>query len=737
MARVDFTGVPEVEARQETPDDLQHIEAPPSSFGAAAAEGAEQLGAGAIDAAKFYSSVAANDSTNNFLDQRTKLLYGDPSKPVATDASGSPVTAPDGSPVYNGGFFSLRGADALRAAPEVTQQLNDIIQHNREGLSTPLAQEQYETDTRRYRAQTLQDIGTHADQQMKVYATDTNNTSALLALNAVGRTPNDPDAIAAQQENVNRAYVRNAQLAGQDPKGALLKAQQDVALVRIKSLIISDPQAAQKLLDSDSGILASRPDYDQIGRAVKEASQNSQIGPATINAISNARTRAAGLVGNVGAPVPLKDAILGQESGGNPNAPTSVNGAVGIGQMKPETFAQFANPGEVITNSKDNEAVAGRAIDAYSQQYNGDAARVAVAYFSGPGNVAPAGSATPYLHDYKDGNGKSVSSYVSDIQNRTQAKSYPSVVDALRGTEDQTLQQAQAKAVDMFPNYPDAQERYVEGVRRGLDQTIAQQEQQYTIDTHIVQQAMAGPHPPLSPEALRAISPQVAQSYDNMLYNAPYARMNLDHMFDAGARGVARTYGTDIYSYLQGIAAPVGDPKRVNSVDQLWGSVDGRAGEKSPITNTGVSIGSDLLKLRSQPGGEGTVAQIGKFLNSYHQLQTGTAYYPGLKNEAGERRFNDALLTMLPAIITGLKNSKMLGELTDPNKADYVGNGLAKTDQIPGQSQLMQENFDAVDNMTPEQIAAAGVKKFENGKIYRDAKGNRATYNNGNWEPVK
>lgn len=114
----------------------------------------------------------------------------------------------------------------------------------------------------------------------------------------------------------------------------------------------------------------------------------------------------------------VNGAIIGQESRGNPNAATSVDGAVGVGQVTPGFFKQFAHPGENINNPADNLAVANRGIDYYKQQYGGDPARVAVAYFSGPDNVAPPGSKTPYIHDFKDGNGKATSSYVSDVLGR-------------------------------------------------------------------------------------------------------------------------------------------------------------------------------------------------------------------------------------------------------------------------------------------------------------------------------
>lgn len=113
----------------------------------------------------------------------------------------------------------------------------------------------------------------------------------------------------------------------------------------------------------------------------------------------------------------LHGAIIGQESGGNPNIGASIDGAQGIGQIMPATFARYAQPGERIDNPADNLAVSKRITDTYLQKY-GDPQRAAVAYFSGEGNVAPPGSPTPYLRDVKDGNGKSVSSYVSDVTRR-------------------------------------------------------------------------------------------------------------------------------------------------------------------------------------------------------------------------------------------------------------------------------------------------------------------------------
>ncbi len=112
----------------------------------------------------------------------------------------------------------------------------------------------------------------------------------------------------------------------------------------------------------------------------------------------------------------LKAAILMQESGNNPNIRSSYAGAVGPGQVMPQTFASIAKPGENINDATDNRNVSGRLLDKYMQDY-GDPARAAVAYFSGPGNVAPPGSPTPWIKDKSDGT-KTTSSYVSDVMRR-------------------------------------------------------------------------------------------------------------------------------------------------------------------------------------------------------------------------------------------------------------------------------------------------------------------------------
>jgi Transglycosylase SLT domain len=200
-----------------------------------------------------------------------------------------------------------------------------------------------------------------------------------------------------------------------------------------KALIDGNAAAARAIIDGYGKGQAPTPEQFQAihDNAVRLGDVDSV---AQLNAYRQAyetRRPLVGLGAGAGAPQgvasadTLHRAIVLQESGGNPNVATSVDGARGIGQITPDTFAQYAKPGEKIDSPADNLAVSKRIIGDYYQRYNGDAARVAVAYFSGPGNVAPAGSATPWKEDRADGNGKTTSSYVADVLHRANGGTSP------------------------------------------------------------------------------------------------------------------------------------------------------------------------------------------------------------------------------------------------------------------------------------------------------------------------
>lgn len=136
-------------------------------------------------------------------------------------------------------------------------------------------------------------------------------------------------------------------------------------------------------------------------------------------------------------PETIWHAIIEQESGGNGPNP---------GQIQPQTFAQYARPGENINNPVDNVVVSKRIINDYFKRYNGDVGRIATAYFSGPGNVSATGI-QPFLRNANDGT-KTTASYVSDIQRRVAKMAQPSNFDADAAFSQ--FEQSAPKAVENF-----------------------------------------------------------------------------------------------------------------------------------------------------------------------------------------------------------------------------------------------------------------------------------------------
>lgn len=87
----------------------------------------------------------------------------------------------------------------------------------------------------------------------------------------------------------------------------------------------------------------------------------------------------------------LATAIIGRESGGNPNA-ISPQGAMGSPQIMEGTFNHYKKAGEVFTDDNHRRAAAGRKLADDYNFYGGDLGKTAAAYIGGRGGVNKDGS---------------------------------------------------------------------------------------------------------------------------------------------------------------------------------------------------------------------------------------------------------------------------------------------------------------------------------------------------------
>lgn len=248
----------------------------------------------------------------------------------------------------------------------------------------------------------------------------------LLKLKEATREWNDTQAERAASQNAGSDTAQNVSGTGadqqilsgiqgssptQDPEAAMQ------GLIGVKTA--NSPQEAQaamqgaRQMQQDATNAQAQPISVPAPQQPPPQMPSAGIGVQPAGAPSIAPQQTTPTPGYTGA---IQNAIGMQESGNNPNSPTSVNGAVGPRQITQGTFAAFAHPGENIRNPQDNVNVGNRILAKYSQDYNDDPAKVAVAYFSGPGNVNTDPNAkTPWIHDVADGNGVKTSQYVAGV----------------------------------------------------------------------------------------------------------------------------------------------------------------------------------------------------------------------------------------------------------------------------------------------------------------------------------
>lgn len=251
----DQQGPGTVEADTRAPDDLQHIEANPDQFGGLIAKGAQQFGAGASVAGKFFGQMQADQVSNNFQESATKIVDD---------------------------YKRLQGQDALNAQPGVQKQLDDLLQQNRSQLSTPEEQLQFDNFSRRYRTYLNTDIGTHYDQQYQQHVKSVNSTSADLATQGIARNADNPNAFAASTSDLINARIKQLQFEGNDTPEArqniVDQSKRDALHIQVATIDASDPNRALGILNANKNIAGD--DYARLYDGLK-AKADRQVGLQT------------------------------------------------------------------------------------------------------------------------------------------------------------------------------------------------------------------------------------------------------------------------------------------------------------------------------------------------------------------------------------------------------------------------------------------------------------------------
>ena len=637
----------------QAPDDILSVRATPDAFGAQVGQSEERTGQQTQQAGQDFAQIALMKAQ-----QANELITND-----ANTRTGRALAQTWGK------FSSLEGKAAVAGLPDFQQAVEDHYNSALATMPNPAAKSML-SQSLRYLADAYQRYGqNYADQQQRTWQDKSRTDAANEFANQAVLASNQDDTHISTLINAgagNIVAMYEPRYFG-DPHNLVPMSADDKSQARdaINGEVAKYKGAAylgvvKSMVDQGNtdGALAV---FDKHRSEMDAASQTAIDGflkgnATTLAARDIVAKRWPGLTGGVDASAPpqaqLASAILGQESGNNPTAPTSVDGAMGPGQIKPSTFAQFAKPGENIDNPTDNAAVSQRIVQNYYQQYGGDAARVAVAYFSGPGNVAGPDSPTPWIKDTADGNGKTVSSYVGDVTGRLNKAGILADKAAVLNTIDRDYGNQ--------PQLATAMREYV--TRQITDQTLQVQAQQ--------QAQLANQNAAMDDYLRPAMKGQNVQGLVQKLADDPrLTSESREHLYNAlQTIGQGKAYGTDFYSLLARVHST--GPGQISNPDDLLKETDGNR-----LTLDG------LDKLRGELAGKGTpdadaTTGMKKAALDYakHQISFEADYGSyKLPDPKGEDSFNVGFIpAFYKAYDAGIKDGKTPYQLLSRDSPDFI-----------------------------------------------------------------
>lgn len=722
MAQVSAAGIPTIDPSTTAPDAYQHIQASPDAFGAGIGaatqvlgQGTQNAGMGAFKVGEQYDEVAADNALNQFQERIRHTLRGNPDAQVG----------PDGNPPP--GFMSLQGQEAMRARPEIQKQIDAAQKEIGGTLKNPGAQQRFAHASSGYKNSAFNEVDAHTDAQAKEWYKQVNSDTAKNAMQDIAVHADNDLEYDKYREDLRAARVKNVQLAGLSGSPAAVRealdsADRDALKTRTEAIAVNDPVRAMDILNKNKAQAGVY--YDELSAKFRERKEQ-QVGTSaatTTMAMTAIASRQPTLPDGMADKV--HDAIIGQESSANPNAPPSVAGAIGIGQIMPDTFARYAKPGETIDNPEDNKRVSKRITDEYFQKYDGDAARVAVAYFSGEGNVAAPGSPTPWIADRADKTGKTVSSYVTDVNARVGDTTTPLALHRLSSNR--------ADALKTISDNPDLNDR-----EKSI--AFAKIEQTYRIQTIATEQdakakkdandtaadgyvkATLKPGP-IDATLLTKITddPNLNWETRRSLGDAVRAQSGSDY------ESAQRAYGPGFWDVYKAVNLPSGADGRITDISQVLS----RAGQGGDLTLAGVQkIQAELSQRRTAEGSAATEMKNGAMAYAKSQLsfelQIGNFKLP---DPIGMGDFNTKFIpAFYKAYDDGIQAGKTPYALLSKDSPDFIVDKLVSTykrtpaqiakDRINAQDNILDGAADASKYKTPDDLRKAVADK----KITRDA----------------
>lgn len=291
-------------------------------------------------------------------------------------------------------YYSLQGKDAVDQMPEYMDKMQEARTNARNALPNEPQRKMFDEISRRRVEMELDGMARYADQQNKVWRSDTHKaTLEQLSLQAADKANDEQSfgtALGSAAAEIDR-YTSSIGGSAEQARASFSKFAGDAMHQRIQSLMLADPMAARDLYRANAGMIPAlqRPVLEHQLKAstlpieAKRAAEGIMRGQA-LPELDAAMTIAG---------EPLISAVIAQESGGNAAAVSS-KGAQGLMQLMPDTAREVAGQMGLEYDEKKltgdaayNKALGSRYLQNMLARYGGNQTLALAAYNAGPKNV--------------------------------------------------------------------------------------------------------------------------------------------------------------------------------------------------------------------------------------------------------------------------------------------------------------------------------------------------------------
>lgn len=679
-------------------DNLLSVRATPEDFGAQVGQATQQLG-----------KTVEQAGTNQY---EVEMIRQGQTNETAIANAETTLNSTYGE--LEGQYKSLKGAAYQAAHPEYVQKVQQARQDVVSTLPNDATKRAFNIAAARTEGFVLRDAGNYLGTQIK--QADNESTAALMrqSIDNTARYSVATDdrefgfqlgqiKSAAEHLTQNQGWDLKTQ-QGQDVYNQFLDKAKDQVYTNVVKTLADDPQhgdvgkAVQYLEQNKDQMPAVT--YAKLSQTLApqyRSMQTANIATDTLAKADQNYTKSVTSISHLLSPTDQPKVFQGVPYKGTAEAPDistlgdrfiqQESGFKGdnLGQIQPSTWARYAKPGEEISDPIDNRNVMNRLLSQYAKDYHGDLSRIAVAYFSGPGNISDAGNPLPFKENHQDKNGKFTSDYVSDItgvnhpdwngtSKDTQPPVYFTKAEYYEQNKGTIMDDARKRANDMFPGRPEMADAAASRTEQHINDVIQQENGKKAADSELVRRSVFGDeqHPGITNVSqLETAAPEIRDAWHRMEITNPLGAEALrTKVITANSKGKQLTYGTDFWKHFQSIA-----DGKVTNASQLYNYVG--SDRNSPLTNTGLAQLAKEIQGQQTPEGQA-------FMHSEKQ------YFEGMRNEIvggldvhnanGEAIFQRAMIQALPKIQAGKAAGKSSGELFDKESPDYVG-GAADYDR--------------------------------------------------------